>query len=57
MATLHARLAKNADAERAIGAIKERLRSVHGIHHATVEVETDGACRDDMSQRRWHGTA
>jgi len=56
MATLHARLAKNADAERAIGAIKKRLSEEHGIHHATVEVETGEACPDEESTRRRNGT-
>ena len=57
VATLHACLLTNADADRAIGAIKDRLRNIHGIRHATVEVETNGACQDDMSQRRRNGTA
>lgn len=57
MATLHARLAKNADAERAIGAIKKRLSEEHGIHHATVEVETGEACQDEESTRRRNETA
>jgi cobalt-zinc-cadmium efflux system protein len=57
MATLHARLAKNADAERAIGAIKKRLSEEHGIHHATVEVEMGEACPDETIRRRRNGTA
>jgi cobalt-zinc-cadmium efflux system protein len=57
MATLHARLAENADAERTIGAIKRRLREAHGIHHATVEVETGGACPEEASARRRNGTS
>jgi cobalt-zinc-cadmium efflux system protein len=57
MATLHARLAANADAERAIGAIKRRLGETHGIHHATVEVETGDACPEQANARRRNGTA
>ena len=57
MATLHARLNENADAERTIGAIKRRLSEAHGIHHATVEVETGGACPEETSRRRRNGTA
>jgi cobalt-zinc-cadmium efflux system protein len=65
MATLHARLRSGADAERSIGAIKSRLRDVHGIHHATVEVETSDACPDDLrdemasarEKRKRNGTA
>ena len=49
MATLHARLERGADAERSIAAIKARLRDVHGIAHATVEVETGPACPDDVT--------
>ena len=61
LATLHARLAGNADAERSIAAIKERLSEAHGIHHATVEVETGQACpdesKDSLRERRRNGTA
>lgn len=57
MATLHARLAENADAERAIAGIKTRLREEHGIQHATVEVETADACPEGELTRRRHGTA
>ena len=56
IATLHARLAPGADAERSIGAIKTRLAEVHGIHHATVEVETGEACPDETRARRRNGT-
>src|SRR6185436_947740 len=59
MATLHARLKPAADAERSIRAIKARLAEVHGIAHATVEVETGEACPDEMghelSMRRRNG--
>jgi cobalt-zinc-cadmium efflux system protein len=57
MATLHARLAEHADAERTIGAIKKRLSEAHGIHHATVEVETGEACPEGAGERRRNGTA
>ena len=57
MATLHARLAEDADAERTIGAIKKRLSEAHGIHHATVEVETGEACPEGAGERRRNGTA
>jgi cobalt-zinc-cadmium efflux system protein len=61
MATLHARLRPGADAEQSIGAIKARLSATHGIHHATVEVETGEACPDEMSvktlTRRMNGKA
>jgi cobalt-zinc-cadmium efflux system protein len=57
MATLHARLAEGADAEKSIAAIKARLNAEHGIGHATVEVETGPACPDERETRRRHGTA
>jgi cobalt-zinc-cadmium efflux system protein len=60
LATLHARLAANADAERSIASIKERLSKNHGIHHATVEVETGEACPEENGtrfERRRDGTA
>jgi cobalt-zinc-cadmium efflux system protein len=65
VATLHARLKAGADAGRSIGAIKARLREVHGILHATVEVETGEACPDEignetlnqMGKRKRNGTA
>lgn len=65
MATLHARLTASADAERSIRAIKARLSEVHGIAHATVEVETGPACPDEVEnetssqigKRRRNGTA
>ena len=49
LATLHARLSRPPDAERSIAAIKDRLSREHGIHHATVEIETGQACPDDNS--------
>ncbi len=52
LATLHARLTGNADAERSIAAIKNRLSEKHGIHHATVEVETGQACPDESNLRQ-----
>jgi len=61
MATLHARLRPGADAEQGIGAIKARLSAAHGIHHATVEIETGEACPDEVSvqsrTRRLNGKA
>ncbi len=65
MATLHARLAAGIDAEKGISAIKGRLRNVHGIAHATVEVETGHACPDEIAEetsqesgkRKRNGTA
>ena len=43
MMTLHARISESSRAEDVIGRIKIRLASVHGIGHATVEIET-GDC-------------
>jgi cobalt-zinc-cadmium efflux system protein len=57
VATLHARLRQDADAEAAISDIKRRLKQAHGIDHATVEVETGEACPDDTRMRRRNGTA
>ncbi len=51
LATLHARLSRGSDAEHSIAAIKERLSEAHGIHHATVEVETGPACPDERKDR------
>jgi cobalt-zinc-cadmium efflux system protein len=48
LATLHARLAAGAEAEKSIAAIKTRLSEEHHIHHATVEVESGDACSDEM---------
>ena len=56
MATLHARLAENADAERTIDAIKKRLSEAHGIHHATVEVEITEGCGEEANGSK-NGTA
>lgn len=41
--TMHARIREPADAPTVIAAIKNRLRSVHHVDHATIEVET-GNC-------------
>lgn len=49
LATLHARLAEGAAADRAVRAIEELLSLRFGIHHATIQIETDG--------RRPHGCA
>ena len=57
MATLHARLKPGADAEASIRAIKQRLAKVHGISHATVEIESGEACPDLSEGRRANGTA
>jgi cobalt-zinc-cadmium efflux system protein len=51
MATLHARLEPGAEAEQSISAIKARLKKVHRIAHATVEIETGPACPDDITQQ------
>ena len=57
MATLHARLPPDADAEASIAAIKRRLAKVHGIGHATVETESGAACPDVTEKWRANGTA
>jgi len=57
MATLHARLDDGANAEASIAAIKLRLAKVHGIGHATVEVESGGACPEMAGKWRANGTA
>lgn len=53
VATLHARLAPGADAHAAIGAIKRRLATTHGIGHATVEPEYD-CCADSHDDEHAH---
>lgn len=53
VATLHARLAPGADAHAAIGAIKRRLATTHGIRHATVEPEYD-CCADSHHDGHGH---
>lgn len=45
MATLHARIERDADIDQTIRSIKQRLREAHDIDHATVEIERDG-CAD-----------
>ncbi len=45
MVTLHARVCETADVDRAVVAIKTRLRARFGIDHATVEIER-GDCAD-----------
>jgi cobalt-zinc-cadmium efflux system protein len=57
LATLHARLVAGADAETSIAAIKARLKHVHGIRHATVEIETGQACPEEHGEGRFGGTA
>jgi Co/Zn/Cd efflux system component len=42
MMTLHARIQETATGPEVIARIKARLHEVHGIGHATVEIETDG---------------
>ncbi len=49
MATLHASLRDGAEAVSVIAAIKSRLKTRHGIAHATVEPEY-GACADGAHQ-------
>jgi cobalt-zinc-cadmium efflux system protein len=57
LATLHAQLNEGEQAEAVVDAIKARLGEKHGIHHATVEVETRDGCRDKHLTRRKHGAA
>lgn len=57
LATLHAQLRKGEHAETVLAAIKARLSRVHGIHHATVEVETHDRCLEKNVARRRDGTA
>jgi cobalt-zinc-cadmium efflux system protein len=57
MATLHARLREGANAEASIAAIKLRLAKVHGIGHATVEVESGDACPEITGEWRANGAA
>jgi cobalt-zinc-cadmium efflux system protein len=47
--TLHARVQHDADGDRAVQAIKQRLRDRFGISHATIELERDG-CADDAEE-------
>jgi cobalt-zinc-cadmium efflux system protein len=54
MVTLHARLTKDADPDRTIGAIKKRLQDRFQIGHATIEVEL-GDCADHGKPRHVHG--
>ncbi|MDN2580555.1 cation diffusion facilitator family transporter [Aquibium sp. ELW1220] len=53
VATLHARLVPGADPHAAIGAIKRRLATTHGIGHATVEPEFD-CCADSHHEEHGH---
>ncbi|MCC6981787.1 MAG: cation diffusion facilitator family transporter [Bauldia sp.] len=46
MVTLHARVQHDADGDRTVQAIKQRLRDRFGISHATVEIEHD-ECADE----------
>jgi cobalt-zinc-cadmium efflux system protein len=41
MMTLHARIANGADGPAIVALIKHRLREVHKVGHATVEVERE----------------
>lgn len=50
MATLHARLAANAEPSQVVMAIKARLKEVHAIGHATVEIETGPQGADDEEE-------
>jgi len=56
MVTLHARIDDKTNADDAVVAIKERLRSRFGVTHATVEVERAGCADADMEpgMRRHH---
>lgn len=47
--TLHARVQRDADADRTVQAIKLRLRERFGITHATIEIEHDG-CADETEE-------
>jgi cobalt-zinc-cadmium efflux system protein len=53
MITLHARLCEHGDADRAIHAIKSRLRERFGIAHATVEIEL-ARCADFHTHKHAH---
>lgn len=46
IATLHARLAPDADSQKALSGIKARLNAEFGIGHVTVQIEP-GDCNDD----------
>lgn len=52
MATLHARVAPEADAEKIVAAIKDRLNAEFQIDHATVEIEHAERCPSIRSDGR-----
>jgi len=54
MVTLHARLCDDSDADKAVHAIKARLRERFGIAHATVEIELVH-CADHSQHKHAHG--
>jgi len=54
MVTLHARLKRDADPDRTIGAIKKRLQDRFQIGHATIEIELDD-CADHGRHRHANG--
>ena len=51
VATLHAQLKPEADANSTLGAIKERLAEKFGIGHATVQIEEE-SCPDEGARER-----
>ncbi|HWT31592.1 MAG TPA: cation transporter, partial [Propylenella sp.] len=57
LATLHARPLFGREPSTIIAAVKSRLDKVHGIGHATVEVETGRTCPDAWKREERHGTA
>ena len=50
LVTLHARMTRGTDGDRALAALLERLRSVFGIRHATVQIE-HGDCPERAPDR------
>ncbi len=48
--TLHARVSEGADGPAVVSLIKHRLSEVHGVQHATVEIETDVCAGADCSE-------
>jgi cobalt-zinc-cadmium efflux system protein len=50
VATLHARLREGTNPQETVAALKARLRAVHRIEHATIEVEDTDTCADDAAR-------
>ena len=48
--TLHARVSEGTDGPAVVSLIKHRLSEVHGVQHATVEIETDVCAGSDCSE-------